>query len=382
MLKLTQRYLAVNFIAPFVMSLFFFVAFLLTFQLFRIIKIVISKGVEWSLVFELMGHISISFIPMAVPLSCLFATIYTLNKLSDDSEIVAMRSFGMTKFKLFLPFLVLAIFIGTCVYSLNNKVIPASKTQFKNTIVRLTSRGVLTDIKEGKFFTEVAGVTLFADKVIDKGRKMYNVFIQQEGKGNLLEQVVTAKEGALIKIKNEEWSIPSVRLHLTDGTIVKRFKDTDKDLEKILFKEYDFPLASGGAINHFVTKDGMRTNSELSVEIRLATERARAKNLSWRETEKSMAKTKLELWSRVNTPFLCLVFILVGFSLGIKHGRGKRKNTSGRALTVLLSYYSLFFLGVSLARKGIVPGYLVVFTPTILAAMVGVYFYRKLDWVS
>ncbi|WP_372651311.1 LptF/LptG family permease [Halobacteriovorax sp.] len=382
MLKLIQRYLAVNFIAPFAMSLFFFVAFLLTFQLFRIIKIVISKGVEWSLVFELMGHISISFIPMAVPLSCLFATIYTLNKLSDDSEIVAMRSFGMTKFKLFLPFLVLAIFIGTCVYSLNNKVIPASKTQFKNTIVRLTSRGVLTDIKEGKFFTEVAGVTLFADTVIDKGRKMYNVFIQQEGKGNLLEQVVTAKEGALIKIQNEEWSIPSVRLHLTDGTIVKRFKDTHKDLEKILFKEYDFPLASGGAINHFVTKDGMRTNAELSVEIRLATERARAKNLSWRETEKSMAKTKLELWSRINTPFLCFVFILVGFSLGIKHGRGKSKNTSGRALAVLLSYYSLFFLGVSFARKGMVPGYLVVFLPTILAGMVGVYFYRKLDWVS
>jgi len=382
MLKLTQRYLAVNFIAPFTMSLFFFVAFLLTFQLFRIIKIVISKGVEWSLVFELMGHIAISFIPMAVPLSCLFATIYTLNKLSDDSEIVAMRSFGMTKSKLFLPFLISALFIGACIYSLNNKVIPASKTQFKNTIIRLTSRGVLTDIKEGQFFTEVAGVTLFADTVIDKGRKMYNVFIQQEGKGNLLEQVVTAKEGALIKIKNEEWSIPSVRLHLTDGTIVKRFKDTNKDLEKILFKEYDFPLASGGAVNNFVTKDGMRTNAELRSEIKKATALAVKKKLSRKDRERSMAKTKLELWSRINTPILCFVFILIGFSLGIKHGRGKSKNSSGRALFVLLGYYSLFFLGVSFARKGIVPAYVVVFAPTIILASIGAYFYKKLDWAS
>ena len=382
MLKLAQRYLAVNFIAPFTMSLFFFVAFLLTFQLFRIIKIVISKGVEWSLVFELMGHIAISFVPMAVPLSCLFATIYTLNKLSDDSEIVAMRSFGMTKSKLFLPFFVVSLFIGACIYSLNNKVIPASKTQFKNTIVRLTSRGVLTDIKEGQFFTEVAGVTLFADTVIDKGKKMYNVFIQQEGKGNLLEQVVTAQEGALIKIKNDEWSVPSVRLHLTDGTIVKRFKDTNKDLEKILFKEYDFPLASGGAINHFVTKDGMRTNSELRTYIHEATKLAKKKNLSWKDKERSMAKTKLELWSRINTPVQCIVFVLLGFALGIKHGRGKSKNTSGRALIVLLSYYTIFFLGVSFARKGIVPAYVVVFSPTILAAIVGAYFYKKLDWAS
>ncbi|PIK13888.1 LptF/LptG family permease [Halobacteriovorax sp. JY17] len=382
MLKITQRYLAVNFIAPFTMSLFFFVAFLLTFQLFRIIKIVISKGVEWTLVFELMGHIAISFIPMAVPLSCLFATIYTLNKLSEDSEIVAMRSFGLTKSKLFLPFLISALFIGACVYSLNNKVIPASKTQFKNTIVILTSRGVLTDIKEGQFFTEVAGVTLFADTVIDKGRKMYNVFIQQEGKGNLLEQVVTAKEGALIKMRNDEWSVPSVRLHLTNGTIVKRFKDSEKNLEKILFKEYDFPLASGGAVNNFVTKDGMRTNSELRKEIEAATKRAKEQKLSKRDTEVSMSKTKLELWSRINTPIQCIVFVLVGFALGIKHGRGKSKNTSGRALAVLLSYYTIFFLGVSLARKGIVPAYVVVFTPTILAAIVGGYFYKKLDWAS
>lgn len=380
--KIIQRYLTANFVVPFAMSTFFFVTFLLTFQLFRVIKVVISKGVAWSVVFELMGHIAISFVPMALPLSCLFATIYTLNKLSEDSEIVAMRSFGITKFKLFLPFLVSGMFIGASIYSLNDKVIPASKTQFRNTLVRLTSRGVLTDIKSGQFFTEVRGVTLFADKVVDKGKHMDNVFIQKSGTGNLAEQVVYAKEGSLIKILDDQWGVPSVRLHLKDGVIVKRFTSDNAEVEKILFQNYDFPLTSGGAITSFVTKDGMRTNAELEQEIIKVTKESKEQNLSSKDTLKRMAKTKLEYWSRINTPIQCLVFIFLGFVLGIKHGRGKSKNTSGRALIFLLSYYAVFFLGVSLSRKGIIQPYLTVFSPTIVSVIIGSYLYKKLDWMS
>ena len=44
--KIFQRYLASNFIVPFAMSLTFFVAFLLTTQLFRFMRVVTKKGVS------------------------------------------------------------------------------------------------------------------------------------------------------------------------------------------------------------------------------------------------------------------------------------------------------------------------------------------------
>src|SRR5690606_17243827 len=110
--SLLQRYLAINFVPPFLVACAFFVTFLLTSQLFRLTSIVVNKGVEFWSVLELFGHIAISFLPMAVPLSALFATIMTLNKLSEDSEIVAMRSFGIEKSQLFKPFLILACVIA------------------------------------------------------------------------------------------------------------------------------------------------------------------------------------------------------------------------------------------------------------------------------
>ncbi|MCO4794643.1 MAG: LptF/LptG family permease [Bacteriovoracaceae bacterium] len=389
MFGIAQRYLAATFIPPFMLSTLFFVAFLLTFQLFRVVRIVINKGVEFSTVLELTGHIAISFLPMAIPLSALFATIYTLNKMSEDSEIVAMRSFGLTKGKLFLPLLILGLIASIGIFSLNMDLIPRSKTQFKNTIVRLTSRGMLTDIKAENFFTEIPNVTLFAEKVDEGGNLMENVFIHIHK--NHEEQVIVAKAGALIKQYNGSWDIPSIRMHLTDGTITKT-KKSSGDSENIIFDEYDFPILSNDYTPGFVTKDSMRTSRELRKRVRIEKNKMndllKRGNLTQEEKnwvhnmKRGLPKSELEYWSRMNTPLQTLVFILLGFALGIKQGRGKSRNSGLISLVILIGYYAIFFTGVSLVKKGQLPASLVVFLPTAIAGFVAAYYYKKLDWQS
>ena len=94
-----------------------------------------------------------------------FATIFTLNKMSEDSEIIAMRSFGMTKFKIYLPFLVVSLMLALTINSLYSVFIPKANAAFKNTIVKLTSSGMLSSIKSGQFFTDIPNATLFAEYV-------------------------------------------------------------------------------------------------------------------------------------------------------------------------------------------------------------------------
>ena len=101
MLGILPLYLGSSFVVPFFMSAAFFSLFLLTFQLFKITQLVINKGVEISVILEMVLHILITLIPLAIPISTLFATIYTMNKISTDSEFVAIRSFGISKEKPF-----------------------------------------------------------------------------------------------------------------------------------------------------------------------------------------------------------------------------------------------------------------------------------------
>ncbi len=348
-----------------------------------------KKGVEPSAIFELMGHIAISFLPMAVPLSALFATIFTLNKLSEDSEVVAMRSFGLQKSDLLVPFVTLGLFISSMIFVLNRNLIPHSKTQFKNTVIRLTSQGNMTEIKAGQFFTQIPNVTLFSEKVSDGGTKLKDVFILKKSDG--LEQVIFAKRGALIKQPVGKLRTPSLRLHLEEGNIVK-IENKEGALEKVLFQEYDFPVVSGGALPGFVTKDSMRSNQELKNVIELRKKKlanfAKKKTLnSTEQNEKNaildrLPKSELEYWTRYNTPLQVMVFIFMGFSLGIKRGRGRTKSSGSLGLFYLLGYYILFFGGVSAARKGAIPSYVVVFLPTLLSIFLGTFLYRKLDWQS
>jgi lipopolysaccharide export system permease protein len=392
-MKIYQRYLAVNFILPFLGSTVFFIMFLLTFQLFRVMRIVITKGVPWLEVLELMGHIALSFIPMAVPISCLFASIFCLNKMSEDSEIVAMRSFGTKAIHLIMPFMAIGLVISAVVHVLNQDLIPYSKQRFKNTIVKLTSRGMLNSIKSGQFFTEIPDITLFADKVEDDGATMYNVFIHSQKAANGEQQIIGAKKGKLLKQSTsaDEQQSSVIRFHLEDGNIIK-ISDGYNDFQKILFKEYDFPINLGQVEPEFVNKYTMRRSKELAVllkeekdrikELAQLPQRSADEEKELNGLRENLPRIELEYWSRFNTPLQCLIFIFLGVGLGVKQGRGTSRNSAGLAIVVLVLYFALFFVGVSVARKGTVPAMITVFTPTVLASLVGLRFYRKLDWVS
>lgn len=372
MLKIIQRYLAVTFIPPFFLSVVFFVCFLLTFQLFRIMNVVINKGVDLSTMMSLVWDLALSFMPMAIPLSVLFAMLYSMNKMSEDSEVIAMRSFGFSKHKLFTPFIIMGVFIALAIFSLSSNIIPLAYKQFSNTVMKLSSQGTVTDIKSETFFTEIPNITLFANKVQASGKRMDNVFIHLKTTDEKVERVIFAQKGSIVREGDDQWGLPQLRLRLYNGNIVKLEKENN-DVEKVGFAEYDFPLFTRDSDASFMTKDSMRTNTELLTKI---------KSLNTPEVQKQKIKPELEYFSRINTPFQCLVFVLLGFTLGIKRARGRNSNTGVLVLIVLVIYYSLMFFGVSLAKKGIITAALASFAPTILAFVVGAYFYRKLDWVS
>jgi len=392
MKTLIQRYLAANFIVPLLASCVFFVFFLLTFQLFRVTQLVISKDVPVAEILSLISNMAISFIPMAIPLSILFSLLFSIGKMSEDSEIVAARSFGYSRHRLFLPYFIVAIIVAFFTMALNTKLIPESRKVVKNTMVKLTSKGVLSNIKPEQFFTEIPGVTLFAGKVENEGRVLGNVFINFSSKEGQQEQVIFAERGVLVK-SGQETNL-NMRLHLFNGNIVKTKADSGT-VEKILFKEYDFPIFKAEQQNNTVNRDSMWSSGELWNAIKQLKE----KLVGWEQTkasrelapseEDSMKKDKLdfasmllEFWNRINNSVQILAFTLLGFSIGVRGGRGKARNTGGIALICLILYYAVLFFGIGLAKKGKFDPMMANLLPTILLFIVGGFYYRKFDWSS
>jgi lipopolysaccharide export system permease protein len=373
------QYISSSFILPFLVTLIFVLTFLLTFQMIKIVGLVLSTGLPLIMVFKLVGHMIIYTLPIAFPLAILFATLFLFNRLSLDSEYTAMRSFGLSKNKIFLPVLVMGVLLSFLISELSKNVIPYSAAEFKNTVAFLTSKGYITSIKEGSFFTDIPNITLFSEKVENEGTDLKNVFINFRGNSESAskENVIFAAKGKLIKKNEHEMGAASLRLKLYEGNITK-YDKTGRELEKILFQEYDFPISSGTMIQGSAVKDSMRSNTELR-EIIFAPEKTREeKGIS----KKDFINAQIEYYSRYNTALQCLIFVILGFVLGIQPTRGQARNSGLMTLLILVAYYIIFFAGISIAKAGKVPPFYVVYLPTFITSIVAIWFYKKIDWVS
>ncbi|MBC7430265.1 MAG: LptF/LptG family permease [Bacteriovorax sp.] len=391
MFKVTTRYLAATFIPPFVVGFIFFVAFLNTFYMFRIIDLIVTKGVEISIVLGMVLNLSVTFFSLAAPLAAFFATLYTLNKLSDDSEIIAMRSFGITKFKIYFPFLLVSLTIALMIVSLDSNYIPKANSNFKNTVMKLTSKGMLTRIQSGHFFTDIPNATLFAEGVSTEGDNFTNIFIHVKEKSSGEERIIFANHGSLIKLYADGWHAPSLRMHLTEGNIAK-LSISGEQIEKILFHEYDFPIFSADFASEMLDKDSMKTNRELknAIEKRQKdyvflerTPPANPEEVNSRKNARHLiTKSRIEYFARFITFPQIVLFVLLGFSLGIKNVRGGGGNNTIRAIIILLGYYGLYFLCLSFAQKELISATVASFAPSVILTCVAVYYFKKLDWVG
>lgn len=337
-------------------------------------ELLVTRDISLWFILKLVGNIALTFVPLSLPIAVFFSTIYCLNKLSADSEYIAMRAGGMTKFKILFPFLIVASLLTVSVYQLNQNVIPKSNKAFRQKINFLTSSGLLAGIKEGQFFTLIPKLTLFASKATKYGRNLDEVFLDlKEDNGS--HKVIFADRGELVFERSSETLSEKLTLTLFDGNIIGQGKN--ESIEKILFQKYVFPVSQSQFQDRFSIKETMLTSSELEGVLKMTEEEAlKVYNFN----KKEFFNAKYEFWNRKNGAFICFIFCFLGFALGVTGNRGKGRNSGFLGLACLITYYGMYFSLVSVAKKAIIPIPLAVFLPITVMSVLGVWFYRKLDW--
>lgn len=371
---LLQRYLAAQFILPLITSAIFFICFLLTFELFRITELLVTRDVSFTFLLKLIGNIALTFIPLSLPIAVLFSTIYSLNRLSADSEYIAMRAGGLTKLRILVPFLIVSGILTISVYQLNQNLIPQSNKSFRQKVKYLTSSGLLAGIKEGQFFTLIPQVTLFASEATKYGRELSEVFLSVKEK-NKSKKIIFAKSGQLKFERSNETLSEKLTLTLFDGNIIGQNKEGE--VEKILFEKYVFPISQKQFDDQFSIKETMLTSNELEHVLKMSEKEAEKR---YNFNKKDLFNARYEFWNRKNGALICFIFCFLGFSLGITGHRGRVKNSGLMGLLCLILYYTLYFSLVSVAKKEFIPIPVAVFTPVIVITLLGLHFYKKLDW--
>lgn len=187
--------------------------FMLILQFFWVyIDDLMGKGLSVGLILELIFYVSASLVPLALPLAILLSSLMTFGNLAENNELTALKSSGMSLFKIMRPLTILVIFIAFGTFLFANYVIPVANLKWHSLIYDIQNTKISTVLTPGVYTKDFEG---FAIKVKDgKDSVYYGVTIHDHSNPNEI-RTVKAKSARVYRAVNGQFLF----FDLTDGNI-------------------------------------------------------------------------------------------------------------------------------------------------------------------
>ena len=84
--------------------------------LWKYIDDLIGKGLDVHIIIELLWYSTITLIPLALPLAILLASLMAFGKLGENYELTALKSSGISLYKIIRPLFLSVFIISICAF--------------------------------------------------------------------------------------------------------------------------------------------------------------------------------------------------------------------------------------------------------------------------
>ncbi|MEM7171246.1 MAG: LPS export ABC transporter permease LptF [Pseudomonadota bacterium] len=139
-------------------------------QSLRLIDFIVNRGLPASTFFVFIGLLLPSFLGLVLPVSTFVSVLFIYYKLMNDSELVVLRSAGLSPLQLASPALALAGLVTLICYSISLYFLPISYREFKDMQYKLRSDYSSVVLQEGEFNTITPEITVYIRERADDGQ--------------------------------------------------------------------------------------------------------------------------------------------------------------------------------------------------------------------
>ncbi len=379
-IPILYRYVFREILVPFFISLFVFTGILFLARILRLVDLVINKNVPIGDIVWLFSLIIPRFLEMAVPMSLLIGTLVAFGRLSSDSELVVMRSVGLSVRKLALPVAAFSLlaFLATLIVALSIR--PWANYRLGVGMFELAKQKTSSALIGG-VFNDFGPLTIYSEHVEPQGGRLRNVIIADEREEE--PSTFVASNGQIISDDKQR----TLTLRLYKGSIHQGggldYNVTDFDINNI---RLDLDVLEEGE----TTKTGKKTSEMYLHELSdvISTLRAKGEGIDDKDSH-SLARAVVEWHRRLVVPSACLFIAFVAMALGIQPSRGG--DSWGAALNVavgilvIVFYYLLLALLTAASRKSVEYAWLLMWVPNVLVGAASLSAFKMMEserWMS
>ncbi|MBR3699511.1 MAG: LptF/LptG family permease [Bacteroidales bacterium] len=228
---------------------FFIVIFVLLMQwLWVYVDDLVGKGLSFKIILELFFHASITFVPMALPLAILLASIMSFGDLGEHYELVAIKASGISVWKAMKPLFVFSIILSGLAFVFSNSINPVATLKFKTLLFDVRKQKLAFDIKEGIFYKDIEDYVIYVDKKGEDGSTIYGVKIYDHTDRDGNNKIIVADSGVMSLSPNQRsiiFTLYNGNNYTEDNSDKQNYK-YNRPFERMSFREEQikFSLAS------------------------------------------------------------------------------------------------------------------------------------------
>jgi lipopolysaccharide export system permease protein len=312
-----------------------------------------------------------SFLVLSFPMATLMATLLAYSRLSGSSELTALRSVGVSTRRMVLPALALALVMSLLTFVFNDAIVPRANLAATNSLERALGKAIATEQSDNALYSRFTDVKLptgenvsvmthifFAKKFV-KG-VMFDVTLLDLSRDGY-RQMLTALIG--------KWDDQKGMWEFTNGRITNIDIATGSTTSAS-FDRYLYPFTRDPIEVAQLPTDA----STMTVGQALRAERL----LLEANNTKEARRLRVRIQEKFAFPAICLVFGLIGSSLGVRpNSRTSRSQGFGISVLLIFGYYLMSFIFSSLGVTGTLMPFLAAWLPVLIGLAGGLWLLRQ-----
>lgn len=327
------------------------------FQGLKLAEFALIHGIGLNTLIEILFYMTVSLLPALLPMSLLFSVVLTYSRLSGDSEIIALKSTGVSITQLILPPLILGILTCIGAAQVSFEMAPWGNRKFEILISKLSNVKATINLKEGTFMEGFFDMVVYASKINPTTGELHHIFIYDERQSPPL--TIIAKDG--IMNQSAQMTGQQVELELLNGDIHRKTETHTK----IKFGKFNIALNESYQLEE---KDKTLQSMTLDELKKSYTSQYKNEeiNLDPKENKKNRS-FMIEYHRRIVIAFTSLIFAVLGSVLGLNHQRRSGRGSGlVLALSIIVIYWILFVVVENFAKSTPYPIAPILWIPNII----------------
>jgi lipopolysaccharide export system permease protein len=336
-MKKLDIYIVRQFLLTLLMTLFGFLCVILIVDLIENLDRFIDNSIPANITIKYYVYAIPWFINIALPMSMLISTVFSIGLLAKRNELTAMKATGISLYRIALPITIIGLIVSFISFELDNKWVSKG-----NEVRYNIEREYMKRRSRVKAQTDLRNVFL------QKNEKNH-ISIESYRVNTTIGRSITAislEEGIVtqrLDARGIKW-LDSLRIWNVSDFSIRKFK-LNGEVEEMKFSKGDTLLYLN------FTPEDITQQSKTPNEMSFTDLTIRIKEL--KENGVDTTKWEVDRLFKISFAFTNLIVVLFGLPLVVMKSKGGLSFGAGMGIFVIFVYYAFIKLGMSMGYNGI-----------------------------